>query len=916
MGAVAAAAVAGGLTLGTAPAALAQANPSTPAPGSVAAQQADSVPGMPGLPVGVPPAATAPLPTLPAPTSSEWPFPDDWSQTEGTGHLDGGADLWTDFVYDDHGPADNPATQDSASGLAMDHGGFTYPTGAGYDEGNADIFGAGIGYDANSQTTYWRVDWASMPSPSIPIAEWTMKLAGSTPATTDWPANAGVQTSTGISEALVVTSSGAELLAANGTVQDTFATQVDPGSYSFIVAIPAAALAAVGMPLTQDWDVQLASGLNGGGDQFATVPAADGGVPGGANVYNITYRRAQTQEGQLVCPDYPFDQTVAATLEDGLANDGDTEPGVPTVECANNWMENDQANTLLTQVPGTAPDVSKYSHSVDWAQLAAKTSTPQPLLAGYSNRWYVTPLAGAPGSPITGGMRAADSATYTGPTYLDRIQVYAVEVPQSYVNAVEAGTAEPTPLTWILHSLGSDLNQYGGTDPTQVTQECDDRGSICATTEGFSEGQWYYGEAEVDFFDVWQAMAASFDLDPDATAITGYSMGGWASYKLAEEYPDLFAQAMPLEGPVICGEEVTPSTAATPYVGSSAVGATTAATGYSAGTQCQNDSDSAAAAPADVQGSAVRNTTPPLPAVYDPLSALDNLYWIPYEMTCGTIDELVPVTSCDTEFNRLEADGLDVYEALYPSEDHLVFATQNDFTPTDDQLGTPALDRKADPGHFSYTWYPDLAGDEPTGVDGIGVAGDVGPTGAYWVSGLAGRTTTQGTTASVVASSAAIPDPTVTGYDDTTTPEAQTSPTPYVANQQTRELGATPAPQQTVTLDLADVGTVTLDTVGAGLTCGTVTTTTDGTTALALTRLEPGSQVSEAGTPVATAGGDGEATVQLPSGTTTLSLCSALTVTGPVAATPEAPLAIALPLAAIAVGFLGWRLRRRRNSAA
>ena len=40
--------------------------------------------------------------------------------------------------------------------------------------------------------------------------------------------------------------------------------------------------------------------------------------------------------------------------------------------------------------------------------------------------------------------------------------------------------------------------------------------------------------------------------------MSGYSMGGFASYKLALEYPDLFAQAMPLEGPVICGTRVTP----------------------------------------------------------------------------------------------------------------------------------------------------------------------------------------------------------------------------------------------------------------------------------------------------------------------------------------------------------------------
>ena len=35
--------------------------------------------------------------------------------------------------------------------------------------------------------------------------------------------------------------------------------------------------------------------------------------------------------------------------------------------------------------------------------------------------------------------------------------------------------------------------------------------------------------------------------------ISGYSMGGFASYKLGLSYPDLFAKAMPLAGPPQCG---------------------------------------------------------------------------------------------------------------------------------------------------------------------------------------------------------------------------------------------------------------------------------------------------------------------------------------------------------------------------
>ena len=49
---------------------------------------------------------------------------------------------------------------------------------------------------------------------------------------------------------------------------------------------------------------------------------------------------------------------------------------------------------------------------------------------------------------------------------------------------------------------------------------------------------------------MWHQLASDYDLNPDATVMSGYSMGGFASYKLALEYPDLFAQSMPLEGPV------------------------------------------------------------------------------------------------------------------------------------------------------------------------------------------------------------------------------------------------------------------------------------------------------------------------------------------------------------------------------
>jgi len=768
---------------------------------------ADSVPGIPGLPTGVPPAATAAPATLPEPSRSAWPFPSGFSHTEGSGRLEGGATLWTDFVYDDHGPLGSPigiAESAENSDLAPVHGGFVYPKGDA-DQDGADIFTAAIGYTRTA--TYWRVDWNTLVNADVPVAEWT--IAGDTgkdaPTTaTAWPGNAGVTTSTGIQYALIVTAKGAELVKAadpTATVA-TLPTIVDMSSRSFIVRIPTSVL-----PVSGSWKVQLAAGLADPNDtEFATVPTSDGANGIGVNVYNITFR-SYKQESELVCPTSttPLDASLVNTLQNGLDVDGVTYDHEPVAECGNFWMENDQANTLATG------DVAKYSLTVNWHQLAKKVTTPEPEPTGYSNRWYVTPLK------LGQGVVTPSGGTYTPPTYVSRVQPYAVYVPTDY------NRSEPTKLTWILHSLGANLNQYGGVAPSQLQEVCQSRDSICATTEGFSEGQWYYAESEVDFWDVWHQLALAFNLDPDATVMSGYSMGGWASYKLPEEYPDLFAQAEPLEGPVVCGTRV--------------YGEVQSAAGAG---QCTTDGDS----------------TP----------QIVNLKWIPYVMTYGAIDELVPFAGGQEQIAQFRSLGYRFYAVDYPAEDHMVFSVQNDFTPADSQLGS--LDRVLNPPSFTFTWYPDLVGT----IDNAGKAGEIGPTGDYWISGLAARTTTPGTLATVAASSSAIPQPAETPTEAlgvSPLPE----PTPAATDVETWKSGSAPATNQSLTLGFTDVASAAVNTARAGLRCGSITATSDGTTTLTLLRLPAGAIVTENGQELARANRQGTAAVLLEDGTAKLRAC-------------------------------------------
>jgi predicted esterase len=761
-------------------------------------QVADSVPGIPGLPSGVPAAATAPEPALPEPSSSEWPFPSDFSHTSGTGLLSGGASLWTDFLYDDHGPLGSPigiADNARVTSLAEVHGGFEYPEGSA-DKDGADIFRAGVGY--TPEATYWRVDWNTLANADVPIAEWTFSTGAATPASgEEWPANAKIR-SAGIQYALIVSAQHAELLeAATGdpVAGAELSTEVNTQAHSFVVRIPTSVL-----PVSGTWQVHLAAGLaNAAGTEFETVPPEDGGT-GGTNIYNVTFR-SYKQESELVCPTEALaESSIAPELEGEAGGESGEKDHVPVVECGNFWMENDQANTLASG------DVSKYSLSIDWAQLAAKDQTPEPQPTGYSDRWYVTPL-----DLGEGVVDAGEVNTYTGPTYLGRVQPYAVYVPSTYK------PTKPTTLSWILHSLGVNYNQYGALAPTQLAEECQDRNSICATTEGFSDGQWYYEAAQVDFWDVWHQLAQDYDLNPDATVISGYSMGGFASYKLAFEYPDLFAQAMPLEGPVICGTRVSPPIE-----------------GAAGGEQCSKDG----------------NTTP----------LIVNAKWIPYVMTYGAVDELVPFTGGVEQVEAFDKLGYRYYAVLYPAEDHLVFATQNDFAPATSQLGQ--LERVKDPGSFTFSWYPALDSSS------LGI----GPTEDYWVSGLQARTSAQGELATVSASSAAIKEPEETIEHHTGTADG---PTPAVTDSLTWTAGATPRTRQTLALDLTDVAALTVDTVSAKLKCATITVTSDGESALTLLQLRPESAVTENGTTLATVPASGIATVGLAAGTSSLHVCSA-----------------------------------------
>jgi hypothetical protein len=331
----------------------------------------------------------------------------------------------------------------------------------------------------------------------------------------------------------------------------------------------------------------------------------------------------------------------------------------------------------------------------------------------------------------------------------------------------------------MLHSLSVNYNQYGGYDPRLIQELCEDRHSICASPEGFGPDGWYFDEAEVDFWDVWRQMALGYSLDPTRTVISGYSMGGYGTYRLGMTYPDLFAGAMALAGPPDCGARV--------------YGTVTAPVGPGACTEAGN-------------------TTP----------LVTNAKWLPYVTVDGAADELVPVSGVIQQVQAFVDAGNRIHAEIYPAEDHLLFASQDGFGSAVAHVGTPLV--MANPPDISYTWHPDWTNH----------AAGVGPTGIYWLRDLQPVSTAAGSTAQVSAVDSALTSRHITatsseGADPTD------DPSPVLTVDQTWTLGAVAATTQRLTLTLTGVAGLTIDRARAHLQHATAIVTTDHPATIRLT---------------------------------------------------------------------------------
>jgi pimeloyl-ACP methyl ester carboxylesterase len=136
--------------------------------------------------------------------------------------------------------------------------------------------------------------------------------------------------------------------------------------------------------------------------------------------------------------------------------------------------------------------------------------------------------------------QASEGAKCIG-RFLGQLQPYALYVPPS------AQPADGYGLTLLLHSLSANYNQYAA---SRNQSQLGDRapGSLVATPAGRGPDGFYAGMAEADTFEVWADIARHYKLDPSLVDVSGYSMGGFGTYRLLARWPDLFARGFSVVG--------------------------------------------------------------------------------------------------------------------------------------------------------------------------------------------------------------------------------------------------------------------------------------------------------------------------------------------------------------------------------
>ena len=592
------------------------------------------------------PPPTAPPADLPAgagrghraepslPTPDGWPFAQRLSRTSGTGRLHDGASYWTDFVYDDKGAA-------MPGGFAAGH------RLAGADPGRLHVprrarpaATAPTCSSPPSARTRTRRTGASTGArwwtPSVPIAVWTFdtddhaatgraRLARRAPASPR-PASRRRWSSR---------AAGAWLIdLRTGTRTDVHRARRRPDGR------PGARVRRRGAAQPAARRRRLAGAarrrprLRGRPDHGRAVPRSPA-LPAAAAA-RLQPRLPRRRPGGAG-PHRPDDLRAGRGLPGGGRTTRRSTSSAPTARPASSPATSGWRTTRPTPSPAATSRSSAQAST--GPRCATRRSTPEPLLRGYTNRWYVSALDLGQGVVANGG----------GPGTGDgRAQLPRPDPAVRRLRARPTAPDRPAPADVGAALARRQPQPVRRLNPRLLQQLCECRDSVCASTLGYGPDGWYFDEAEVDYWSVWREVAPGLPPRPAA-------------------HPDHRL----LDGRL--GDLPARPGAPRPV------------------RRSRHPRRSAAVRRLPRRGGPVTAAFPvAAPPTARPAPLVGNARWMPYRIGQGTEDQLVPFTSVEAAGRRFDDLGLRHRFVRYPGEDHLASRPRTASTPSSTGSAAPA----------------------------------------------------------------------------------------------------------------------------------------------------------------------------------------------------------------------------------
>lgn len=426
------------------------------------------------------------------------------------------------------------------------------------------------------------------------------------------------------------------------------------------------------------------------------------------------------------------------------------------------WFEKRQALSLH------AGSIDPFFVDVDTAALEARVMETFVPGHGYHDRIFTSSTPGISAESGRDGIH----------------QHYGVWVPRDHDRG-------PAPMTMWLHWRGGKAHSAAALTPRVFRDQGDgaNRGplenvapGIVVAPRGRGTSTWYVGKGHADVLEVWEDAFSTFAIDPDRVYVSGHSMGGFGSYLLPVLYPDRFAGAFPVAGPVTQGA----------WTGLDLPGCDDLR--YEEYTPCYVDTN---------DGDARTQHTRKL---------LDNLRHVPVAIFQGGADELVPTSGVTRQVERLVDLGYRHRYYLFPTYEHYSHPVADEWMEGVRYLRD--FERPRDPARVTYVRDMPFERTVETGPDqSEPVAGlDFDFDSAYWMSGLTPVDPMDGR-ARIDARSLALPEAR-TAVPEAGGPLAPGQAGPYVMTglAWTDLPLASPAAQNAFEADLDGASAVRLDT--------------------------------------------------------------------------------------------------------